>query len=97
MDNFSRTQIVRKAVIPTRGGVVAAAHCRAAEVGAAVLEDGGDAYNPFLESGDGVPADVEDAGPALVAQPVAAPAEEGEFNPFLEDAKTSGSETADDE
>ena len=43
MDNFSRTQIVRKAVIPTRGGVVAAAHRRAAEVGAAVLEDGGDA------------------------------------------------------
>jgi hypothetical protein len=23
MDNFSRTQIIRKAVIPTRGGVVA--------------------------------------------------------------------------
>jgi len=45
MDNFSRTQIVRKAVIPTRGGVVAAAHCRAAEVGAAVLEDGGDAVD----------------------------------------------------
>ena len=36
---------VRKAVIPTRGGVVAAAHCRAAEVGAAVLEDGGDAVD----------------------------------------------------
>jgi gamma-glutamyltranspeptidase/glutathione hydrolase len=45
MDNFSRTQIVRKAVIPTRGGVVAAAHRRAAEVGAAVLEDGGDAVD----------------------------------------------------
>ena len=45
MDNFSRTQIVRKAVIPTRGGVVAAAHRRAAEVGAAVLEAGGDAVD----------------------------------------------------
>jgi gamma-glutamyltranspeptidase / glutathione hydrolase len=45
MDNFSRTQIVRKAVIPTRGGLVAAAHRRAAEVGAAVLEAGGDAVD----------------------------------------------------
>jgi gamma-glutamyltranspeptidase / glutathione hydrolase len=45
MDNFSRTQIIRKAVIPTRGGLVAAAHRRAAEVGAAVLEDGGDAVD----------------------------------------------------
>jgi gamma-glutamyltranspeptidase/glutathione hydrolase len=45
MDNFSRSQIVRKAVIPTRGGVVAAAHRRAAEVGAAVLEAGGDAVD----------------------------------------------------
>ena len=45
MDNFSRSQIVRKAVIPTRGGVVAAAHRRAAEVGAAVLAAGGDAVD----------------------------------------------------
>ncbi|HEY1545733.1 MAG TPA: gamma-glutamyltransferase [Xanthobacteraceae bacterium] len=45
MDNFSRTQTTRKAVIPTRGGVVAAAHRRAAEVGAAVLEAGGDAVD----------------------------------------------------
>jgi gamma-glutamyltranspeptidase/glutathione hydrolase len=45
MDNFSRTQITRKAVVPTRGGVVAAAHRRAAEVGAAVLEGGGDAVD----------------------------------------------------
>jgi gamma-glutamyltranspeptidase/glutathione hydrolase len=45
MDNFSRTQIVRKAVIPTRGGVVAAAHRRAAEVGASVLAAGGDAID----------------------------------------------------
>src|SRR5215471_20108471 len=45
MDNFSRTQVVRKTVIPTSGGVVAAAHRRAAEVGAAVLADGGDAVD----------------------------------------------------
>jgi len=45
MDNFSRTQIVRKAVIPTQGGVVAAQHRRAAEVGARVLEAGGDAVD----------------------------------------------------
>jgi gamma-glutamyltranspeptidase / glutathione hydrolase len=45
MDNFSRTQIIRKAVIPTRGGVVAAAHRRAAEVGASVLDAGGDAVD----------------------------------------------------
>jgi gamma-glutamyltranspeptidase / glutathione hydrolase len=45
MDNFSRTQIIRKAVIPTRGGVVAAAHRRAAEVGATVLDAGGDAVD----------------------------------------------------
>jgi gamma-glutamyltranspeptidase/glutathione hydrolase len=45
MDNFSRSQIVRKAVIPTRGGVVAAAHRRAAEVGASVLDAGGDAVD----------------------------------------------------
>jgi gamma-glutamyltranspeptidase/glutathione hydrolase len=45
MDNYSRTQITRKAVIPTRGGLVSAAHRRAAEVGAAVLEAGGDAVD----------------------------------------------------
>ena len=45
MDNFSRTQTIRKAVIPTRGGVVAAAHRRAAEVGATVLDAGGDAVD----------------------------------------------------
>ncbi|MES2186879.1 MAG: gamma-glutamyltransferase [Pseudomonadota bacterium] len=45
MDNFSRSQTVRKAVIATRGGVVATAHRRAAEVGAAVLEAGGDAVD----------------------------------------------------
>ena len=45
MDNFSRTQGIRKSVVPTRGGVVAAQHRRAAEVGAAVLDAGGDAVD----------------------------------------------------
>ena len=45
LDNFSNTQTVRKQVIATRGGVVAAQHRRAAEVGAAVLEAGGDAVD----------------------------------------------------
>lgn len=45
MDNFSNSQVVRKQVVATRGGVVAAQHRRAAEVGAAVLEAGGDAVD----------------------------------------------------
>jgi gamma-glutamyltranspeptidase/glutathione hydrolase len=45
MDNFSNSQTVRKQVVATRGGVVAAQHRRAAEVGAAVLEAGGDAVD----------------------------------------------------
>ena len=45
-DNFTRTQIVRKAVVPTRGGVVAAQHRRAAAIGAAVLEQGSSAQRP---------------------------------------------------
>lgn len=44
-DNFSHSQVVRKTVVATRGGVVAAQHRRAAEVGAAVLEAGGDAVD----------------------------------------------------
>jgi gamma-glutamyltranspeptidase/glutathione hydrolase len=48
MDNFSRSQIIRKAVVPTRGGVVAAAHRRAAEVGATVLDAGGDAGSMWV-------------------------------------------------
>ena len=48
MDNFSNTQIIRKAVIPTTGGVVAAQHRRAAEVGALVLEAGGDAIDAAI-------------------------------------------------
>jgi len=45
LDNFSNSQVVRKTVVATRGGVVAAQHRRAAEVGAAVLEAGGDAVD----------------------------------------------------
>jgi gamma-glutamyltranspeptidase / glutathione hydrolase len=48
IDNFSNTQVVRKAVVPTRGGVVAAQHRRAAEAGAAVLEAGGDAIDAAI-------------------------------------------------
>ena len=44
-DNFSNTQQVRKTVIATRGGVVAAQHRLAAEAGAAVLAAGGDAVD----------------------------------------------------
>jgi len=44
-DNFSDTQGVRKRVIATRGGVVAAQHKKAATVGAEVLAAGGDAID----------------------------------------------------
>jgi gamma-glutamyltranspeptidase / glutathione hydrolase len=45
IDNFSDSQVVRKSVVATRGGVVAAQHKRAAQAGAAVLEAGGDAVD----------------------------------------------------
>jgi gamma-glutamyltranspeptidase/glutathione hydrolase len=44
-DNFSETQVVRKRVAPTRGGVVSAQHRKAAEAGAAILAAGGDAMD----------------------------------------------------
>ncbi|MFN2645898.1 MAG: gamma-glutamyltransferase [Burkholderiales bacterium] len=44
-DNFSDTQLVRKRVVATRGGVVAAQHKKAATVGAEVLAAGGDAVD----------------------------------------------------
>ncbi|HYL91064.1 MAG TPA: gamma-glutamyltransferase [Burkholderiales bacterium] len=44
-DNFSTSQVVRKRVVPAPGGVVAAQHKRAAEVGARILEAGGDAID----------------------------------------------------
>ena len=48
MDNFSTSQIVRKAVIPSAGGIVAAQHKRAAMVGAEVLRAGGDAIDAAI-------------------------------------------------
>jgi gamma-glutamyltranspeptidase/glutathione hydrolase len=45
IDNFSDSQVVRKRVVPTRGGVVAAQHKRAAQAGAAILRAGGDAVD----------------------------------------------------
>ena len=44
-DNFSNSQITRKSIVATKAGVVSAQHRRAAEVGAAVLEAGGDAVD----------------------------------------------------
>lgn len=45
MSNFSNSQRVRKHVTTTAGGVVAAQHKIAAEIGASVLEAGGDAVD----------------------------------------------------
>jgi len=47
-DNFSNTQKVAKVFIQTAGGVVASQHKRAAQVGAAVLEQGGDAVDAAI-------------------------------------------------
>ena len=49
MDNFSASLQVGKAGVSSPGGVVAAQHRRAAEVGAAVLADGGDAVGEAIE------------------------------------------------
>ena len=48
LENFSSSQTVRKAVVATKAGVVAAQHRRAAEVGAAVLDAGGDAVDAAI-------------------------------------------------
>lgn len=48
MHNFSETQIIRKAVLPTSGGVVAAQHKIAAQAGAEVLRAGGDAIDAAI-------------------------------------------------
>lgn len=47
-DNFSNTQKVSKVVIKTPHGVVSSQHKRAAQVGAAVLEQGGDAVDAAI-------------------------------------------------
>ncbi|MEM8842542.1 MAG: gamma-glutamyltransferase, partial [Pseudomonadota bacterium] len=46
--NFSRTQTIRKTVVETKGGVVAAQHSLAAEAGAEVLAAGGDAVDAAI-------------------------------------------------
>lgn len=48
MHNFSTTQQISKRVVATDAGVVAAAHKRAAMVGAEVLEAGGDAVDAAI-------------------------------------------------
>jgi gamma-glutamyltranspeptidase/glutathione hydrolase len=48
IDNFSHSQTTRKAVVSTRGGIVSAQHRRAAEVGAAILQAGGDAVDAAI-------------------------------------------------
>ncbi|QPC44662.1 gamma-glutamyltransferase [Kaustia mangrovi] len=45
MSSFSRSQIVRKPEARSQGGIVAAQHAEAAEIGAKVLEEGGDALD----------------------------------------------------
>jgi gamma-glutamyltranspeptidase/glutathione hydrolase len=48
MDNFSASQLVTKPAVQSRHGIVAAQHRRAAEVGAAILERGGDAVDALI-------------------------------------------------
>ena len=45
MSALSKTQVTRKHVIETAGGVAASQHRQAAEAGAAVLRAGGDAVD----------------------------------------------------
>jgi DNA-directed RNA polymerase subunit beta' len=56
------------------------------------LDDGGQAYNPFLEDGSPRPAVEEEA--VLIGQPAAA-GDDAEFNPFLTDAKRDSSDGED--
>ena len=47
-DQFSNAQHIRKAAVTSKGGIVAAQSRRAAEVGAAVLADGGDCIDAVI-------------------------------------------------
>lgn len=47
-DNFSRNQEIRKPAVNGAGGVVAAQHIRAAEVGARILAEGGDCVDATI-------------------------------------------------
>jgi DNA-directed RNA polymerase subunit beta' len=57
------------------------------------LEEGIE-FNPFLQDGESRPAAEEDV--VLIGQPAAA-ADEGDFNPFLADAKAAGSDDSEPE
>ena len=57
------------------------------------LDDGGQAYNPFLEDGEPRPAPEEEAV-LIGGQPVAA-GDDSEFNPLLDDAKRNSAEDKD--
>lgn len=46
--NFSQSQVIRKPVTPSKGGVVAAQHIRAAQIGADVLDMGGNAVDAAI-------------------------------------------------
>lgn len=48
MSNFSTTQRISKQLVTSRGGIVAAQHRTAAEVGAAILAAGGDAIDAAI-------------------------------------------------
>ena len=48
MDNFSASQLITKPAVQSRRGIVAAQHRRAAEVGVAVLDRGGDAIDAAI-------------------------------------------------
>jgi DNA-directed RNA polymerase subunit beta' len=51
------------------------------------LDEGAEAYNPFLEGGEGRPAPDDDAELLGRPEPAAEASEDGEFNPFLVDAE----------
>lgn len=47
-DQFSNAQLIRKPAITSKGGIVASQSRKAAEVGAAVLADGGDCVDAVI-------------------------------------------------
>src|SRR5882757_9293575 len=50
-DRFSNSQTFRKPAVSSKGGIVAAQSRRAAEIGAAVLADGGDCVDAVIATG----------------------------------------------
>ena len=57
-DLFSNAQQIRKPAVTSKGGIVAAQSRKAAEIGAAVLADGGE-YHPQPEWCENIPHPVE--------------------------------------